>query len=370
MLRLAWCLIVGFMVLMGASMRAEANLLSGLFESDVPVYPALRKTEEQAVTLNETEMTIMRFEGNDVSVPDIIDYYKKVLAQKGWATVGERVVWNNSVVIQFSHKEKRGMMSFMVMPAEIFGRPANSVMVEVLYVPQRGDNSQKAEALLSAQDIPGVDIPGVPRYPGSMRLRSMQTGAGMMSADYKIADTSCVECVADFYKQEMTKGGWSFIHTTASTKEQMLARFSQKGAEDAEGAERMNQLLAQLQSMEPKLDRQALEGRMQERFPDSLTLLFFQKDKLNCVLSIVYNQPREEATDQFSQFEQMLQEGRFTPKEEAMREKFEEIKKGNEDLIAFETQKMKTMFQRSSKSGILVTVNVSSQDKDKRSTQW
>lgn len=368
--RLKWIVVLGIMVFIGGSLCAEANLLSALFDPEVPVYPALRKTEEQALKLNGKDMTIMRFEGNDISIPDAVDYYKKVLTQKGWTTVGERVVWNNSVVIQFSHKEKGSMMSFMFIPAEIFGKPANSVMVEVLYVPRRGNGGQVTGELLSGNDEPGEDVPGVPRYPGSIRLNSLQTGASMMSAVYKISDSSCVECVADFYTQEMAKSGWKILHTETSSKNEMLARFSPQNSGDAEWDEGLGQVLAQYKTIDPGLDKEVLQKRMQERFPDSIQVLFFQNDKLNCALSISYNQPREDGTNQFSQFQKMIDEGQFTPKDEATREQLEQLKRNNPELIAKETEKLKTLFQRTSKTGIIVTINVSPQNKDLRSTQW
>jgi hypothetical protein len=61
-------------------------------------------------------------------------------------------------------------------------------------------------------DVPGVDVPGLPRYPGSARVEyNVEVANGLATTQARYAVTAEIDAVREFYRQVFRSEGWSEV---------------------------------------------------------------------------------------------------------------------------------------------------------------
>lgn len=220
------CVLVVFVGFEGIFSKAlQAALWDVLAVDEPPVYPALVKASDESFVVNGIRMKTLYLKGENIVIPEVVDYYKKVMAQRGWVTKGEQILPDNSVELNFNSQDMR-MFSLSFIPGENVGRP-NYVLVRMSYSLEGTDKWSRLEPGVSNADMPGEDIPWLKRYPESIRMNSLNDENGLIQISYMITDYTCLECVLDFYRQQLGSKGWELITTYQATKEELLKDLGQ-----------------------------------------------------------------------------------------------------------------------------------------------
>lgn len=85
---------------------------------------------------------------------------------------------------------------------------------------QQGRNSASATpnpaatAGVAAGDVPGADLVGLPRYPGSVRVayqQRVESANGLMLSDVEYVAWAELDAVREFYRAVFQSGGWTVV---------------------------------------------------------------------------------------------------------------------------------------------------------------
>ena len=203
--------------------------MSDLFAFSFPHHPRLKKVSESTRVVNSVKRKTIKLSGDvSLSVSAVLEFYKKVLSERGWKNDGEH---SNEVlsVIQFHDDELRIISLTAFKRSSVFsglkkaGIFANTVE-DKLIVMMRLGGSMKEWILKKSDDdydMPGFDFSWLGRYPGSYRVQSLKDSTGPQKAEYALFDNSCVECVMNHYKQKLLSSGWKLVHSTNKGKREI-----------------------------------------------------------------------------------------------------------------------------------------------------
>lgn len=274
--------------LLGAR-STEAALLDFLNFSNIPKHPLLEKVEERQSIINGAKaITIIYKADNNIDISKVINFYKDVLMQRGWIKSQESLSPDYSVVgFQDSDEMTDGKMrTFML---TIVRSPLiEGVMATVFYIPG-GMRSWFWREDSEDNDMPGMDLDWFPRYPGAIRLQSIEEQTGVTTIQYLIAGYSCINCTVQFYKEHMLNNGWQLQGSSYQDKDQI-----QKA--QANSALGMKKIISQLKN-EGLLNNVDLEGyeaslEAQEEMqqPSEIYSLQFEKKGNVCAVGINYKE--------------------------------------------------------------------------------
>jgi len=166
------------------------------YELPLPEYT--RKELQQEVSVNNIPYTMFVYQ-SQLPSQEVISFYKQRLSEEGFILFSEDKPSN--VLIFSRPQSKDGVM------LRIEDRPDGSTYISVSYWKGNLCKQTKRMAALRkmGKDTPGRDIPGIPRYPGSVRVMSTEYGL-MDIAVYATTDTK--QQVLSFYKSQMVSQGW------------------------------------------------------------------------------------------------------------------------------------------------------------------
>jgi len=321
------------------SVSLEAGILDMFNPDVVPVYPPLNKMNENNMVVNGVNMKMMLLKGDGVNIPDVVEYYKKILSQKGWREQGSgnSIQLGNIIALNFVNS-KGHLLSLNFVSGKEYGIVGNKVFVRIMHIFGNQEQQKVLGFMVSHKDLPGFDIPWLKRYPESIRTQSVRSDSGFMSVNYKVVENSCVDCVTDFYIPQMREQGWKLVSMKDKTKEEMVSdrlvlktyvnkfknrikeeltpqldishykqqmhtelnnRLDETNADDQtrkKAEEEFNKAFDKQQSyFEDFLSEETdLNKFLTRNTPDTMRTLIFQKNKNVCAIFVIYKEAKEE----------------------------------------------------------------------------
>jgi len=237
-------LVIGFSFCVSTSSFAAKGLIAAaqsLWRFNIPHYPGLKKLTEREMNQNNTSFKIITYSADiSRSIFSIADYYKNVLSSRGWKINLEHIDSEFSI-LQFVDDELRIIAIQIFKKSTIFpdigsksGRFANvedGVMVTMaIYDSVKGWFIRE---LTETHDMPGKDMEGLKRYPGSYRRQYVNDKSiGFETVEYVLYDQSCLECVDNFFKEQLDDPKWDLLYEDHQYKDQIEDR-SEKDHEKA-----------------------------------------------------------------------------------------------------------------------------------------
>lgn len=168
------------------------------FGYTLPVPPDTAKEDEQKVSLNNIPYTTERYVSR-LSAQELTSFYKENLPRQGFALTAEDEKAN---VLYFFNAALKENLAIAIDDSQ-----AKEVIMDVSS--WQGDLPQPEGAPTQepflVKEVPGGDLAGVPRYPGSIRISALSS-SGMKNASYTTADEK--EKVLRFYESQMPAAGW------------------------------------------------------------------------------------------------------------------------------------------------------------------
>lgn len=282
--------------------KAEAAFWDVLDPWSIPLYPALQKINEQTVIINDREIKMIVLSGRDISMPNIVEYYKMTLAQKGWGLQEEKSLINGVVTLEFLRDGQQLIVDFFSreFTSMLKGKAGvNESLVRVTQIKGKENYVEQVQRVFAQdQDRPGEDFAWLKRYPKSVRLSSMKMPeSGFMSAYYKVADYSCLQCVADFYTEQMLEQGWRLFSSSEKaggdlqTNDKSFAAIEERLA-------KINETLGVASSL-PHFSKDELKKILGDQLPDMVKTILFQKGGQLCSVVITYTGERPEQAKQY-----------------------------------------------------------------------
>jgi hypothetical protein len=179
---------------------------------NVPSLPQAKKLKQDELLINNSPVQSIIYL-TDVSVEEIIEFYKTKLINFGWKL--ESGVENEKTrVLLFSKREDYAN----IMISDFQGK--NYITIAQSKIPQENDNPEeepacpeckdelkKSFAWMHPSDIPGRDLPLIPRYPEAIRVNSMERENGR-KADLSYYTRGSLEDVLSFYRRNMGNESW------------------------------------------------------------------------------------------------------------------------------------------------------------------
>jgi len=172
----------------------------------VPDYPNAKKIFESQPTVNGMRMKLTAYNTAD-SPQQVVDFYKNAL-QDEFKVLME---YQEPKAVYFVDKEGHALN--LVCLNNPFD---NSTSIQLSYNLDpsvaldlaKGEPEEKKQAEIE-KDVPGEDVFWLRRYPGSIRTVHLQEG-NSVTVVYT-ANTDCLKCLLDYYRQELSIWGWRLL---------------------------------------------------------------------------------------------------------------------------------------------------------------
>jgi len=175
----------------------------------IPTYPGSQKTEERKEILNDARITILNYQSSD-SPGNIMKFYLDKLQEDGW-------------IVVYKNKDSSS--------ARLIGKDSSSLTINCFQDTREGityinityaskPTLASQEAMATNTDMPGKDIPSIPRYPGSVR-KQYYKGDKVENVSY-VSNQVCFNCVVEFYRAELVARGWQLFNEINSTLGEQL----------------------------------------------------------------------------------------------------------------------------------------------------
>lgn len=179
---------------------------------NVPALPQAKKLRQEELLINNSPaQSVIYF--TDVSVEEIVEFYKTKLINFGWKLESE-VENGKTRALLFSKREDYAN----IMISDFQGK--NYITIAQSKIPKESDNPEeepvcleckdelkKSFAWMHPSDIPGRDLPLIPRYPEAIRVSSVESENGR-KADLSYYTRGSLEDVLSFYRQNMSNESW------------------------------------------------------------------------------------------------------------------------------------------------------------------
>lgn len=277
--------------------RIEAFNLKEFLFSSIPSHPYLNKIGESSFISNGMKIILENYRGQNISLPQVMEYYKKILLERGYEIDNESSD-SGYAGVNFISKDK-GFINIAAYEGRLFQKPE---YIFVKLTRNEGGLAKITDYYSSKdEDMPGEDIPWLKRYPKARRASSTITDNGMATIGYLLDNESCLQCVVSFYKEEMLKNGWLLEGENHKTKDeeiqkstldinQLRKQFKNSNL-PAEQKENLEELLVKL---EPIIE-QSKEYVEKVAANESITLKF-KKVESRCAIAVDYREikPKEE----------------------------------------------------------------------------
>ena len=167
------------------------------FGYTLPVPTNTVKESEQALDINNIPYTTQAYL-SQLSLEEAASFYKENLPKQGFALVNE---YEETHTLIFSNPAFNDNLAILIENA-----PENKVSIKISsWHGELITTKEQVDKLDLTKDAPGNDVPGVPRYPGSIRVSAVSF-SGMKNASYMSQDEK--EKILSFYETEMPAQGW------------------------------------------------------------------------------------------------------------------------------------------------------------------
>lgn len=265
----------------------EAFNLKGIMFSNIPIHPSLKKDGEQSLVVNGVKFKTVNYQAENTDIPKIMEYYKKVLLQRGYA-IEQEIPGTGYYGINFANKDK-DIIRIMAYEGKVVNKPEYIFVT----VTSNEDKLTKIADYFTNPDIdmPGEDIPWLERYPDSRRVSSIVVDNGMTTVNYLLDNESCVQCVVSFYKEQMLAGGWLFEGESYVTRDEMM----QKPALDIDALKKQfkradipAEQKEVLEKTVEQLELAAEKHKESNMVPNETITLNFKKKEGMCRISVAY----------------------------------------------------------------------------------
>mgnify|MGYP001568323869 CR=1 FL=1 len=265
----------------------EAALWDMFGSQEIPVYPALQKIIEREMAVNGVTTKMVLLRGEEINISQVVNYYKTALPQRGWQLQDEQARGGNIVALQFVNKDML-MLSIDFIRGVNFGKSDNHLVVRILQTLDKLDLSKSN--VVDDRDMPGFDIQWLKRYPNSIRVNSVKAEEKFMSVHYNIVNYSCIQCVEEFYKQQMIEQGWKLVTVRHQTKEDLQTMIF--SAKESNGL--VNRISETIETQtNVSLSKEKLHQLIENNIPEEMKTLIFQKDKDLCTISIMHTSSQQ-----------------------------------------------------------------------------
>jgi hypothetical protein len=192
---------------------------------EIPVFPGSKKSYEQSLAFNNLPVSGSLYTTTR-SEREVIDYYAKEMASRGWKlslcdNCGEKKDDTSSSTMSFAKADKAALVIVSQPQANVPSRASDGLPIRSIFLAMsdRAPASLKTQGKdahegqpggLPSHDLPGDDIASVPRYPGAVRLTTMNMQKGGQLISYYTHDGG--DEVLEFYRQQMPPKQWSLVH--------------------------------------------------------------------------------------------------------------------------------------------------------------
>lgn len=172
---------------------------SFLFAYSLPLPRNTTKAAEQDMNLNGIPYFIEAYQSS-LSYEELTSFYKADLSKAGFILVSEE---SAGKVFVFSHPQSQENLALYI-------DDKRKDLINISVSQWKGDflkpeTEQVSPGEEAKEDSPGKDLPGVPRYPESIRISSIEKGI-LKNASYRTVDEK--EEVRSFYETRMPALGW------------------------------------------------------------------------------------------------------------------------------------------------------------------
>ncbi|MFH1622312.1 MAG: hypothetical protein ABIA97_04235 [Candidatus Omnitrophota bacterium] len=282
--------------------NTEAGLSDFLNFSNIPKHPLLEKVQENTSTINGSEAKTIIYKAPDnIDITNVIDFYTNVFLQRGWKKNGEYMSGNYSVV-GFSDDDMR------VFSIKIGRSPLiNGVFVTVYYLPE-GMKKWIFKDNPEDNDMPGKDFSWLPRYPGSIRIQSVEDYTGIIKIDYMIPGYSCINCVSEFYRDNMIKSDWQLINSNRQDKEDIQENLESNMA-------RTKSIITQMEESgkfnDMDFSKYEKYFNSQKESPSEIHSFHFEKKGATCAIGMSYKEAQsgvDMVSEQLNSFYEKINE--------------------------------------------------------------
>lgn len=188
-----------------------ASLASGY---TLPVPPNTVKEDEIEANINNIPYTTQVYL-SELPLGEVVSFYKENLPKQGFSLSGEN---ENTQALVFSHPVLKDNLAIVVE-----NTPENKILIRISNWHGELVKEEAAKPDFT-KDVPGSDVPGVPRYPSAVRISSVSYGE-MKNASYTSQDEK--EKILSFYKAQMPAYGWKNPGVEAQAKQKIGEMFGE-----------------------------------------------------------------------------------------------------------------------------------------------
>jgi hypothetical protein len=157
----------------------------------------VREEDGVQAEANNTQFDLAVYRSS-LSVEKILSFYKENLTKEGFRLLTEDI---KAKSLYFAHPETDER--FVIVVDDESSGDETYIRVSHWYgnLPDYRDFLSEG----GKKDIPGKDLAGIPRYPGAVRVSSLEYGP-VQTASYKSDDSK--EDILNFYEDRMVSSGW------------------------------------------------------------------------------------------------------------------------------------------------------------------
>lgn len=188
------------------------SLADAAIWENVPALPQAKKLKQEESLINNSPVQSAIYL-TEVPAEEIVEFYKTKLINFGWKLESE-VENEKTRALLFSKREDYAN----IMISDFQGK--NYITIAQSKIPKESDNPEGESVCLECKDelkksftwmhpsdIPGRDLPIIPRYPEAIRVSSVERENGR-KADLSYYTRGSLEDVLSFYRQNMSNESW------------------------------------------------------------------------------------------------------------------------------------------------------------------
>jgi hypothetical protein len=162
------------------------------------------EADETQAEANNTRFDLAVYRSR-LPAQEILSFYKENLAKAGFRLLTED---KKAKYLYFANPESDER--FFILADDTIG---DEVYIRVSHWYGNPPDYRDFLSEGGKKDMLGKDLAGIPRYPGAVRLSSLEYG-GMQTASYKSDDRK--EAIVSFYESRMISSGWKKLSTADS----------------------------------------------------------------------------------------------------------------------------------------------------------
>jgi len=274
------------------SQKAQAFLLEDVFSNQIiPNHSSLEKVSENEIVVNSLRTRTIIYKANNEAgdfANIILNYYKNTFAKRGYQIVKEYSDRNSSKVSFINQEPYRSVKMTINTNKFLPGQIYVSFEITLDDAEKIGQAIQKA-IFDPRVDMPGGDISWLKRYPNAVRNVSIFSEGSYEIVNYLVPHESCVQCVVEFYKEEMARNNWNLKDVHYATPEEISSIINNEAVQnDLRGLSR-DEELSQNKDAKVAERKKAAQDKIKEltdNIKDVTSLMFTNGLSETCIMSI------------------------------------------------------------------------------------